>query len=61
MSRIDVQQGNGYPCRVKCFFRQVGNQDGILSTGKQQDRIFKLRSYFPQDVDGLSFEFFQVT
>jgi len=53
---VDVQQRKWEAARPKRFFRQPQQDNGVLAAGKQQRRIFALRSHFPQDVDGFAFQ-----
>src|SRR5690554_7244367 len=57
MPGVDVQQRKRNPCRIKCLKRQVKHHNGIFSSWKQHDGIFKLRSYFANYEDRLSFQF----
>ena len=57
---VNVQERERNMARLESFVRKVSYHYRIFATRKKDDRAFKLRSHFAQDVNGLGLEFFKV-
>ncbi len=57
---IDVQQGKRRLGRKEGLARQVQHHRRILADGVKHHRVLELGHHFPQDVDALGLELFQV-
>ncbi len=58
--RINMKQRKRRLCRIKCFQRQLDHDRRVFANRVEHDRVVKLGRHFPDNVDALGFQLFQV-
>ena len=58
---VDMQQGERNLGRIEGLVCQIGNHNGVFAAGEKYGRPLELRRHLSQDVDGLRFQFFQMS